>query len=103
MCRLELMQGNFCGSQSLLFSSFNSYRHDHRRCLIRTFDEFNTVNLVAALRVNGQVTNLPAIEVKGELGAGHIDTANIVREMLAVLEGMVLHLAVLVVKAHDQG
>src|SRR5713226_8735391 len=75
-----------------ILQPFDRDCHDHRCRLIRTIDEFDFLDLVGSLRMNGEIANLPASQAEGELRLGHIHPANVVREMNSILQGMILGL-----------
>src|SRR5687768_11315081 len=89
-------------SGHFLFRSFDGHGHDDRRGAVGPLDELDPLDLVPPLGNDGQVANLPALEVESKFGSGHVNFANIVREVFAVLERMVFSAAVLVMEADDE-
>ena len=89
-----------CESHDLL--CLHRHRHDDRGGVVVPFDQLDLGERLAAGGMNGEVADLLAAQVEGELGAGHVDAADVVGEVLAVLERVVLGLAVGVVQPDDQ-
>ena len=70
------------------------HRQDDRGCLIRSFDELDAGDDVLFLGVHGQVADLLAGELEGELRAGDVRSPMIVGEVDAVFQRVVLDGAV---------
>src|SRR4051794_12093053 len=78
-------------------------RHDDRRGAVVTFDKLDRRQRLGAFDGNGQVANLSTPQIKRELRMGHIDAADVVGEMVAVQQLVVLDLTVGVTQPHDHG
>src|SRR5947209_19670877 len=76
---------------------FYGDRHDNRCRRIGSLHELDLRDRVRALRRDRQVAYLLAAQREREFGPRHIDAADVVGEMLAVDQRMVLRLAVGVV------
>jgi hypothetical protein len=50
-----------------ILQPFDRDRHHQGRGLIRAFDEFDFLNSVGSLRMNGEIANLPASQSEREL------------------------------------
>src|SRR5262249_48767125 len=81
-----------CGLGSL--RRFPRHRHDDRGRVVRSLDELDLLDHVGPLRLDRQVADLLAPQGEGELRAGHVHAADVVGELLAVLQLVLLRLAV---------
>ena len=70
--------------------------------MIGALDEVDLLEALGSLRANGEIPDLIiAGEAERELGFRDIEMANVVREVEAVIERVILLLAVSVLEAHD--
>ena len=77
------------------------HRHDDRGRDVAALDQLDPLDRLGPAGADGEVADLLAAELEGELRAGDVDGADVVGELDAVAQGVVLVLAVSVVEADD--
>src|SRR5712692_3171518 len=84
-----------------LIGYLNCHRHHHGRRFVRTLDELDYLDFLAPLGMDGEIANLPPPQAESKLRIGDILAADIIGEMDAVFQRMVLCLAILVMESED--
>src|SRR5262249_38359050 len=78
---------------ALLLPTVRHLHHDGGR-IIGTFDKFNFLDLVRALRLHCEVADLLAAQCEREFGTGNIHAADVIGEVFAVFQLLVFDLVI---------
>src|SRR5260370_14276568 len=77
------------------------HRHHHWRGFVRALNELDLFDFFTPLGMDGEIANLSPSQPEGEFRSGNILSLDVIGEMDAVFQRVVLGLAILVMESED--